>query len=227
VKSWRRWGCFVAALALALAGQSAWRRHVSAAATAPPVQLSQPLAALPLMLGQWVGQDEPILDPRHLYADQHLKRIYVNRKTQQVVSVWAAFSTVGSDRGHHPEACLAVAGQEEDRRVRTTLDLPGDGRPVQQYRFVAAGHAQWVFYWHYSLPRPTDDRVDFLQAAYRNVNTRTASVTLEVFTPEHGPQDVEGARDFVRLLDAAAQPIVGPGAERGSKRIPVTLVPGE
>lgn len=226
MKTWLRWVLMVALLAGAAAGQWAWLRHLEAAAPALPTSLAQPLTALPQTLGDWHGQDEAITDSRYLYADQHLQRVYVHAKTKQVVTVWGAFSSTGTDRGHHPEVCLAVAGQTEDPTVRTLLELPGHAQPVQQYRFVSGDRGQWVFYWHYTLPALRDERLDATQAAYRNLHVRPASLTLEVFAPENGPRDVEAAREFVQLLDAAVQPLVGSTAERGSRRLPVTLVPG-
>ena len=227
IKTWIRWTSFVALLAGACIGQRAWQHHLEAAAPPATVTLDRPLAALPQTLGDWRGQDEPITDARYLYADQHLQRIYVNAKTKQVVTVWGVFSGTGADRGHHPEVCLAVSGQTEDPTVRTTLDLPGHAEPVQQYRFIAGGRGQWVFYWHYTLPEPRDERLDAAQAAYRRWHVRPASLTLEVFAPESEPRDVDAAREFVQLLDAAVQPIVGPTAARGSRRLPVTVVPSE
>ena len=225
MKTWIRWSLAVGLLAAAFGGQRALSEHLRAAAPLPAVPLAQPLATLPMQLGAWQGQDEPIDDPRHRYADQHLRRIYVHPVTKQVVSVWGAFSGTGTDRGHHPEVCMAVAGQAEDRTVRTTLDLPGGEQPVQQYRFGSGGRAQWVFYWHYSMPAPPDAGLDAVQETYRRLHQRPASLTLEVFAPELGTGDVDAAREFVQLLDAAAQSIVGPAAVRGSRRLPVALVP--
>lgn len=226
MKTWIRWCALLPVLAATVVGQRAWQRHLEAAAPALPTSLLQPLAALPLTLGDWRGQNEVIADPRYLYADEHLQRIYVHLKTKQVVTVWGVFSSTGADRGHHPEVCLAVAGQAEDESVRTTLDVPGHVQPVQQYRFVAGGRGQGVCYWYYTLPAPRDERLDATQAAYRKLHVRPASLTLEVFAPENGPRDGEAAREFVQLLDAAVQPLVGPTAERGSRRLPVTVVPG-
>ena len=87
MKSWIRWCVLVVVLAATVVGQRTWQGHLAAAAPSRPTSLARPLGTLPHLLGDWHGQDEAITDPRHLYADQHLQRVYVNAKTRQVVTV--------------------------------------------------------------------------------------------------------------------------------------------
>lgn len=219
-----RAGLLIAFMAVAVVGQRALWAHLQVAAPPASIPLQKPLAELPMQFGDWQGHDEPITDQRSQYADEHLQRLYVHGKTGQVVSVWLVYSGTGADRGHHPEVCLAVAGQTEDPTVRAILDAPGHVQPIQQYRFLAGSRGQWVFYWHYTLPPPHDAQLDALQDAYRRIRTRAASLTLEVFAPESSANDVEAARQFVRALDAAVQEHVGADAVRGSQRAPVTVM---
>jgi hypothetical protein len=212
-------------LSLGIAGQAALERHLAAAGPLPVMPLAKPLAGFPTALGSWRGEDDPVTDARQLYADDHLQRTYWNGN--QVLSVWIAYSRDGKDRGHHPEVCMSVAGKAEDPSVRQTLELPGHAEPVQQYKFGAAGESVWVFYWYYTLPAPLDDRFDPVQRSYQRLHARPASITLEVFAPERSVNDAAGAREFVRMLDAAVQDFVGPHAIRGSKRLPVALVESE
>jgi len=99
---------------------------------------------------------------------------------------------------------------------------------VEQYRFQGpAGDSQWVFYWHYTLPPPDNSELHPWQRIYQRLRHRPSSITVEVFAPENSPSDVEFARQFVRLVDAALRAHVGPTAIRGSDRLQVTVVEPE
>jgi hypothetical protein len=220
-----RFAWLIALLGGAVAGQQWLSRHLEAAGPLPSVPLRGPLSSLPLELGPWRGVDMPIEDERYLYADEHLQRTYYDADRGKAVSIWIAYSTEGADRRHHPEVCMDVAGKPEDAGVRQSLDVPGPGDLVQQFRFGTPGHWQWVFYWHYTL-RPDDDKQpsDALQRVYQRMRKLPSSMTVEVFAPEHDEDDVEAARDFVRRLAVETQLLAGPDAERGSERLPVTVI---
>ena len=219
--------CLLTALVLSLGllGQKLLARHLAGEVVAHPVELTLPLAELPLELAGWQGRDEPITDPRHLYAETHLRRTYVNPQRQQAVAVWLAFSSNGADRKHHPEVCLAVAGELEDTNVREQIFVPSSNEPIQQFRFGRNGEHQWVFYWHYTLP-VVDDEPDLLRQLHRRIHTRPASLTVEVFAGERHADDVEAARQFVAALEQAVRRHVGPAATMGSQRLPVTIIEG-
>ncbi len=216
---------WVAALLVAtgLTAHGLLARHLEAGGKGQPGSLVRPLADLPLVLEQWRGEEQPV-EENLRYADEHVRRMYVHAASGQSVLLWLAYSRVGSDRGHHPEVCMAVAGQPEDTSVRQTLPLPGHGEPVQQYRFGVPGQRQWVFYWHYALPSIEPPRLDALQRLRRRLVEREASVTIEVFAAENAAEDAELAREFVRLVDAALQAHLPPNARRGSSREPVIML---
>ena len=213
-------------LAGVLAGQAALRVYLAPVQKAPATPLRRPLAELPLRLGDWTGAELPEDQPTR-YADQHVRRAYRHAERNQRLTVWVAYSGVGADRVHHPEVCLAVAGQQEDRSVRQALSVPGPGGPIQQYKFRGLAGAQWVFYWHYTLPADQDDELHDLQRLYQRLQGRASSVTLEVFAPSRSDRDEAAAREFVGLLDAAIRQHVGPTATRGSQRLPVLVVEGQ
>ncbi len=196
--------------------------HLAVAETIEPGKLEQPLGSLPMTLGDWQGQDLPIDDDRLLYADAHLRRVYVNTHSGQQVYVWMAYSTEGVDRGHHPEVCMRVAGQPEDRDSREKIHPPGHEAPVQKYRFGNRGSYQWVYYWHYTFETPDDPRLDTIQKLYVKHRKRPPSITLEVFAGENSDDAGERADEFVFLLDAEMQSHTR-GATRGSERLPVTI----
>jgi hypothetical protein len=125
---------------------------------------------------------------------------------------------------------MAVAGQPEDASVRQQMMAPGHEQPIQQFKFGRAGEGQWIFYWYYTLKTVPPQQLDELQQAYLKLRQRPASLTLEVFASEAGSAETRAAevaevQAFVKLLDAATQPLVGSNAERGSHRLAVTVVP--
>ena len=214
----------MALLGAGVAGQEKLHHHLEAGGPLAVVPLVKPLAELPMQLGDWQGSDQPIDDPRLQYADEHLQRTYVHVQRRQAVKLWIAYSRTGADRGHHPEICMAVAGQPEDPAARRTLELPGGSAPVQQYRFGRPGSHQLVFYWHYTLPPPANSGLDALQRFYQRLRQRPASATIEVFAPEQSPDDQRYAAEFAGLVDEAVRSHLGPTAVRGSRRVPVTYV---
>ena len=212
-------------LTTALVGQFAIARHLAPATDLPPGALTAPLADLPRIIGDWRGEDRPVLDQRSLYADQHLQRGYVSADGKHAALLWMAFSAVGADRGHHPEVCMAVADKPEDISQRLEVESPGHDAKIQQYCYGSHDERQLVFYWHYTLPTPGKQQLSEFQQAFRRLRARPASITVEVFVPHGSQSDGEVAREFVRLVDQEIQALVGPQAERGSQRLPVTVIP--
>ncbi len=218
-----RWTLICVLLGSGWLGQLALRQHVAAAGALPAQALVKPLAELPLVWPGWRGQDQRIDDPQ-LFGDEHLRRRYRRGQTGPTVELWLVYSRAGADRGHHPEVCMAVAGQSEDLAGRASIPVPGHPAPVQQYRFGSPGRSQLVFYWYYTLLAPASEGVDAMQRLYQRLHGRPASVTVEVFMPEYTPDDREQAWEFVRGLDATLQAHLPTSAVRGSQRIPVTVV---
>jgi len=122
---------------------------------------------------------------------------------------------------------MAVAGRPEDPTERAELSVPGHDAPVQQYRFGTPGDRTWVFYWHYTLLPAKAAQLTDLQRFYQRLHRRPSSATLEVFARENNDDDVEYAREFVKLVDAAVQAEVGSTASRGSQRKPVSIIRAE
>ncbi len=221
-----RLALLMAILALAWAGFETGRNWLEAAGPLPAVPLARPLAELPLVLGPWRGHDEPLRDPRAVYADEHLQRTYRHVERSQALSIWLVYSREGADRGHHPEVCMRVAGKPEDVPARRELAVDGGKAPIQRYRFGRPGDYQWGFYWHYPLPPAEGSGVHRLQRLYQRLRKRPSSLTIEVFAPEYSPDDVRYVEEFVRQLDETVRPLVGPNAVRGSRRLPVTVLEG-
>lgn len=211
-------------LALAGAGQFLLERHVESAGTIGAAPLAHPLADLPLQIGPWQGQDVAVEDPRLQLGDARSRRLYRRSPSDRPIEVWIVHARDGSDRYHHPEICMAVAGRQEDPAGRDAFWLPGHSAPVQQYRFGSLGRRQLVFYWYYTLFPAPDDELDSLQRLYQRLHQRPASMTIEVFAPEQRAGDGDQAREFVRRLDAELQSILPATAVRGRQRAPITVI---
>lgn len=214
----------VVLLGAALAAQSGLWWHVTAAGPLPEVALERALnETLPLELGDWQGQDVEISDTS-LYGDDHLKRVYVHRPTGQQVTLWIAYSKDGKDRGHHPEICLAVLGQSEDKSAQGAIEVPGHAAPIQQFRYGRPGQSQWIYYWHYTLKAEKGPETTELQRIYQRSQRRFSSITLEVFAPHVHPTTRDLAVEFVTLVDTTFQNHLPKTAIRGSNRTPVRRI---
>jgi hypothetical protein len=214
-------------LLLVLATQIGLRSHFESAGPLETVPLAGRLADVPMTLGLWRGADRPEAEMEGLYGDEKLKRFY-HHPSGQTLALWASYSKLGEDRGHHPEVCMKTAGKNEDIPARRICPVDGPGDAVQQYRFVGPlGDSQWVFYWHYTLPSPENPDLTSAQLLYQRLRRRPSSMTVEVFAPEGVEANGELAREFVRLADAELRKVVGPDAIRGSERLAVTLVDPE
>ena len=121
-----RWWIAVAFLAAGLAGQELLRAHLTEVPLPAPAELQLPLAGLPRKIGPWQAEDLPLAADAQ-YADEHLKRRYHHPERNQSLVLWAVYARDGEDRKHHPEVCMAVAGRQEERQERQTLELDGPG----------------------------------------------------------------------------------------------------
>jgi hypothetical protein len=209
-------------VAIALAAQGALMAHLSRTNLVTPGKLSAKLATFPHELGDWVGVDQPI-EESVLYGDDHLQRLYEHRITKQPLMVWMIYSSKGKDREHHPEVCMMARGMPEDPAGRQKVETPGHERPVQRYCYGHAGEKQHVYYWHYRLPSKNAETLNLLQRTYHDMQHPPASLTIEIFAPQRGPETETGAKEFMLATDAALQSLVGQGAVRGSDRKPVSL----
>jgi hypothetical protein len=101
-------------------------------------------------------------------------------------------------------------------------------RPIQQFRFGDSTERQYVFYWYYILPTRGMEQLSDLQKQFRQMRHEQASVTLEVFARQKGPDDDGSAAfDFVQQLDRSVRAqLVPEDAVRGSDRQSIIVQPG-
>jgi hypothetical protein len=202
--------------------QCALQHHVASAEARIPRDPAVTVSDIPVVLRDWRGEDRPCDDPQPP-AGQRIRRVYRHGPAGLSVEVFVAASSDGSDRYHHPEICRTMAGQQEDRASRASLELPGHPCPVQQYRFGSGGEFQLVYYWHYTLVPPPDDGRDAVQRLYDRLHRRPPSVTVQVSLPEQSSADRQYAHEFVSLFDAALREQLPDNARRGRQSAPVIV----
>jgi EpsI family protein len=117
-----------------------------------PVSLRRPLREIPVELGDWQGNDEP-LEQRIVEAvgvDEYLNRRYRNKDGRQV-EIYVGY--YGSQRTgetiHSPKNCLPGAGWQPVRAGHLAIDTPG-GAPIVVNEYLIEKGLERVLslYWY-------------------------------------------------------------------------------
>ncbi len=181
-------------------------------------ELKTRLATLPLVLGDWVGKDQPVnpLIVEKAQTDDYLNRVYEDSKRPgRRVWLWMNYSKKGTNLRHSPEICLPSGGWEKVESQCRVIDLAGpDGAamPVSHLAYAQGELVQGVGFWYYIFGEGRLERyVRGLKISSRSSHGRTtrgSSLTVEVFCP--GATDPDGAalRDFAGRLAPALEPIL-------------------
>lgn len=135
------WGSALAALALLIGSGAAYR---IAAARLADVSGCVPLApgtlaALPLTIGHWIGEDLPLTEAivEATDTDDHVNRLYKNHGGPGAVALFIAYGVRFRDLApHRPEVCYPGSGWTH--QATNVIDLPlADGLtlPSQVHHF--------------------------------------------------------------------------------------------
>jgi EpsI family protein len=112
----------------------------------------EPLAALPLSLGEWEGHEaSPLADDvlAQLGVDDYVNRQYVHRASLPVgMYVGYYASQRQGDTIHSPQNCLPGAGWRPVESGVTTLQVGDRAVPVNQFVIQKGLDKQVVFYWY-------------------------------------------------------------------------------
>jgi EpsI family protein len=178
------------------------------ASKAEPTPMRQPLADLPIVLGDWKGRVEPDLDPRILEilrADDYATRSYFDASGRRLGLFVAYYSTQRQGATiHSPLNCLPGAGWVPVQLGRQTIDLPAgiDGaghRAIEVNRVVIEKglDRQLVLYWYQSHGRVVASeywgKIYTVIDAIRLNRTDAAIVRVTAPVPSREPQDLEPA----------------------------------
>jgi EpsI family protein len=180
--------------------------------------LRQPLASIPLVLGEWVGQDVAVEADvlRESQADDYLSREYTSRSRNSVhCRLWVNYSRHGDNLRHSPEICLPSGGWskvESDCRVLAIERPAGAPLPVMRLAYARGELVQRLGFWYYIFGEGRLERfVRSLPITSRSSHGRTtrgSGMTVEVFCPGETDPDGEALKDFARSLLDALEPLL-------------------
>jgi EpsI family protein len=220
----RRAALGVAFLTVGLAAQAALEQ----ATQTPRPPLKQPLATLPLRLGDWDGRDEPV-DPEILQrsqADDYLNRVYEDRtRPGRRLVLWVNYSRHGLNLRHSPAICLPSSGWT---KVESQTQVVPIGRRAAAPLLISRlGYSkdelvQQIGFWYYIFGEGRLEHfVRTLPITSRSSHGRTtrgSGLTVEVFSPGDADPEGETLRDFAAVVLGALEPIL-PG-DRAEYYIP-------
>jgi hypothetical protein len=176
----------------------------------PP--LNRSLATVPMVLGDWVGKDEPVDEKiaEESQATEYLNRVYSHRGRPGVqVWLWMNYSDRGLNLRHSPEICLPSGGWEKAEALTKVIEIDrpqAPGQPVSLLGYEKGELVQRIGFWYYIFGEGRVERfVRGLPISSRSSHGRTtrgSGLTVEVFYPgDAGLGDAE-LKDFAsRLLD--------------------------
>lgn len=210
-------GRIALALGLLLLGAGA-QAAVERAVDIPRPALRQPLASVPLRLGDWVGQDLDV-DPKILkeaQADEYLSRSYRDtRHPGRQITLWVNYSRFGLNLRHSPEVCLPSGGWEKveaQTRVLSVADPAGQPFPLTHLAYRQGELVQGIGFWYYIFGEGGLERaVRALPITSRSSHgraTRGSGLTVELFCPTETDPDAEGLREFATALLQHLEPIL-------------------
>lgn len=204
----------LAFLAAAVSGQYA----LEALAATPRLPLKQPLATLPLTIGDWVGRDIPV-DPdiaQRSQADEYVNRVYEHRsQPNRRLSLWLNFSMTGLNMRHSPEICLPSTGWSKVESLCRERSIERAGQPplkISQLGYSRQDSIQKICYWYYifgeGLIEHTFRQLPLANRSSHGRSTRGSGLTVEIFYPEDQDPKEESLLDFATKLTQLLEPIL-------------------
>jgi EpsI family protein len=181
-------------------------------------ELKAPLSSIPLVLGSWVGRDEP-MDPDVLertQADDHINRVYEDRDHPgRRVTLWVNYSRHGLNLRHSPEVCLPSGGWSKVESQTAVVDVPRPGAGTQsltRLAYTRADLVQGIDFWYYIFGEgPVEKFARTLPISSRSSHGRTtrgSGLTVEVFYPGDPGPDPEALGAFARTVLDAIEPLL-------------------
>ena len=190
--------------------------------------LRNPLASIPLDLGDWSGRDEPVTADliERAQTTEYLNRTYESRKQAGLsLRLWINYSQKGDNLRHTPEICLPSVGWIKVESQTRVLSVPvGPDRSISITRlgYERDELVEHVGFWYYIFGEGKLEnyvrRLPITSRSSHGRTTRGSSMTVEVFYPgEHDPEG-DGLREFARELVKAMEEILP--LERADYHIP-------
>jgi hypothetical protein len=180
--------------------------------------LLQPLKSLPMEMGDWTGQEEPVKDDILAKAQttEWINRIYESKKDpRQRLWLWINYSKQGTNLRHSPEICLPSGGWTKAEALCREMDIPtNDGKTlrVTKLGYTQGELVQGVGFWYYIFGEGSLERavrqLPITSRSSHGRTTRGSSMTVEVFCPGEIDPKGELLADFAKSLLAALEPIL-------------------
>lgn len=184
----------------------------------PEVATTQRTKAIPLEIGDWVGEDHPV-DPRIfrlLGTEDIITRTYRHPDHPVPVDLYVVHANDSRKVAHPPEICFSGGGYVQRERSIVTLDTP-DG-PLEAVRMVLdRGRSTLLVYYWYRLdgrntPNYLDHQLDVLLRRLRRQSREGSMVRLSVPVGSHvGAAAAEAA---VGAFVEVGEPGIGRALER-------------
>jgi exosortase len=207
----------VAMIVLLVCGLSAEAAFEHALAMPRPL-LRQPLATIPMRLGDWVGHDQ-VVDKdiiERSQTDEYISRVYEDpTHPGRSLSLWINYSKEGLNLRHSPKICLPSGGWtmvESQCRV-LEVERPSE-KPLALTRLVySQGElVQGIGFWYYIFGEGGVERyvrrLPITSRSSHGRTTRGSGLTVEVFCPGESDPDGEALREFSKSLLSALEPIL-------------------
>jgi Protein of unknown function (DUF3485) len=190
--------------------------------------LRQPLASIPMELGNWVGRNERV-DPdivTRAQTTEYLNRIYESQKQPGLgLRLWINYSHEGSNLRHTPEICLPSGGWTKiESQSREFAFSSGNGKStmVTHLGYSQGELVEHVGFWYYIFGEgKLENYVRLLPITSRSSHGRTtrgSSMTVEVFYTGDNDPEADALREFAGELLKALEPILP--TERAEYHVP-------
>jgi EpsI family protein len=176
------------------------------------------LASIPMELGDWVGQDEPVSPEivTRAQTTEYLNRVYENRSRPGLkLTLWVNYSQKGTNLRHTPEICLPSGGWNKIESQTRVLSVDSGERKKVSITRLGYGQGELVKhvgFWYYIFGEgKLENFVRSLPITSRSSHGRTtrgSSMTVEIFYPGDDDPDGEALRNFAQALLISLEPIL-------------------
>jgi hypothetical protein len=202
----------ILALGLTMQSELEWLNRVER----PP--LRQHLTSIPKVLGNWVGEDEPVTPDivERAQTTEYIYRIYESQTQPGLrFTLWINYSAKGTNLRHTPEICLPSGGWtkiEAQTKVLSAAAPDGHEARITRLGYEQGELVKHVGFWYYIFGEgKLENFVRQLPITSRSSHgqtTRGSSMTVEVFYPGEYDSDGTVLRDFARFLLIALEPVL-------------------
>jgi hypothetical protein len=180
--------------------------------------LTGSLASVPLVLGDWVGQDLRA-DPDVLHesqADAYLNREYESQSRPGVrFRLWVNYSRLGNNLRHSPKVCLPSGGWTEVESECRVISLDRPARPALAVSWLCYAQGelvQRIGFWYYIFGEGRLEHfvrgLPITSRSSHGRTTRGSGMTVEVFCQGDSDPDGEALKEFARLLLGVLEPLL-------------------